>query len=675
VARIFVSYVGPDKPSVRRITTALRAAGHDPWLDEDGLLVGAPGLEFALRNAEFVILCLSKIARRGWSEAPSGAALRQRLRERKALILHARLDEVAPVYPFALRPHVDLFPDEQAFVQGMNRLVQTIETELTRRVNRDWTLQPERADSSSGHRAPDASEVRVLERANESAHRSPSSGEIRVFISYAHDTPAHASRVLALAQRLRGDGLDCMIDQFVLGGPPHGWAAWMEEMMRWTRFVLVVGSPVYLQRYELRENEGGQGAAWEGAILRRELYAQRTTNLRFLPLLFDAAPVATFLPEPLRDTTLHRLDADYVKLLRVLTNQPAVVATPIGRRPTLGASTLAITSTAPKPRSAARPVPAYLDAEIEMLSKRAEDLRARRDRLRASGIPAEDLDREYRDVRTQLRRGGQLRAGDFLGDGRYLLVRVLGDGGFGVVWEAHDHTDETRVAIKVLHANLAGDLQRRERFFRGAQAMMKLAHPGVVRVLEPKGEDGGYYYFVMELVRGDNLRKAVLAQRVQQDAIIPLILQIGEALAAAHSMGMIHRDVKPANILFDEHGNVKLTDFDLVGAFDTTGGTRTGTMGTVVYAAPECLHKPQDATARADVFGLGMTAIFCLSEQELTIDAYVSRAETLAQLNCTVSVRKVLERAVEWKPERRFADANEMVAELKKLGAEQTKSG
>lgn len=137
---------------------------------------------------------------------------------------------------------------------------------------------------------------------------------------------------------------------------------------------------------------------------------------------------------------------------------------------------------------------------------------------------------------------------------------------------------------------------------------MELQDPAVVRVLESRGEESGFHYFVMEYVPGGNLRDAVLGGRLTEDRR-NIVLSIGEVLAAAHSHGVVHRDIKPSNILLDGSGAPKLTDFDLVSAGDTPGGTRTGALGTVVYAAPECLDKPQEATARADVFGLGMTAI------------------------------------------------------------------
>src|SRR5262249_7152751 len=217
----------------------------------------------------------------------------------------------------------------------------------------------------------------------------------------------------------------------------------------------------------------------------------------------------------------------------------------------------------------------------------------------------------------------------------------------------------------VLHSSLAGDPLRQERFFRGARAMMHLAHPAVVRVLEPRGEDGGFYYFVMEFVPGGNLREAVLAQHVEKEELLLLILQVGEALALAHGRNMVHRDVKPANVLLDKRGAAKLTDFDLVGAKDTTGGTRTGAMGTVIYAAPECLERPQEATARVDVFGLGMTAIFCFAGKALTLSTLRNADSTITGLDCSPAVKKVLRCAVAWEPDARYVDASAMVSGLR----------
>lgn len=317
------------------------------------------------------------------------------------------------------------------------------------------------------------------------------------------------------------------------------------------------------------------------------------------------------------------------------------------------------------PSTTAKPVPIYPDAEVEALSKRLENARARKKRLRDSGIKADDLDREILELRRQLREGGQLRAGDALSDGRYLLVKTIGRGGFATVWEAYDCESDRRVAIKVLHSNISGDPLRRERFFRGALVMMSLMHPAVVHVLDPKGEEGGFCYFVMEFVPGGNLRDAVLQSRVDYQHRVALILQIGEALTMAHANHLVHRDVKPQNILLDAEGNAKLTDFDLVAARDTSGGTRTGALGTFVYAAPECLEKPQDATFCADVFGLGMTAIFCLSGEDLRPATFRNPALTIARLDCSIDLQKVLEQAVKWEPELRYADAAAMLMALR----------
>ena len=259
------------------------------------------------------------------------------------------------------------------------------------------------------------------------------------------------------------------------------------------------------------------------------------------------------------------------------------------------------------------------------------------------------------ELKRKLREGGQLQQGDSLGDdGRYYLLHQIGRGGFATVWEADDRKVGKRVALKVLHPHLAADPTRRERFFRGARAMEKTLHPGVVRVLVPYEEDAGFFYFVMELIEGVDLHRAVLAERMARDRVVRLILQAGEALIAAHEGGFVHRDVTPHNILLDADGDAKLTDFDLVAAAESTGGTRTGAMGKFLYAAPEVSSRPQDADARADVYGLAMTAIFCLYGADLPVRVIRKTEEFVAGLQCG-PLAPVLLKAIEAEPSDRYA--------------------
>ncbi|WP_158625135.1 protein kinase domain-containing protein [Corallococcus terminator] len=313
-------------------------------------------------------------------------------------------------------------------------------------------------------------------------------------------------------------------------------------------------------------------------------------------------------------------------------------------------------------------IPQYPDAQTRYLNSQLEGARARKKRLQASGANTTQVDQEILSLRRQVREGGQLRAGGWLGhDDRYLLIEAIGRGGFGTIWKSLDRVTQTIVAIKVLHTNLAGDPVRRDRFFRGARRMAELQHPAVVPVLEQHGEEGGFHYFVMEYVVGGNLQQAVLQGAVTPDNVIPIILRVGDALALGHSKGIIHRDVKPANILLNEQGNPLLTDFDLVGAADTTGGTQTGAMGTFVYSAPECLEQPQDADARADVYGLGMTALFGFHGAELPFHQLMRNPESfLEQLRCPQSLKNVLRRATSLERGERYKDAEEFIAELRR---------
>ncbi|WP_437321823.1 serine/threonine-protein kinase [Sorangium sp. So ce385] len=309
------------------------------------------------------------------------------------------------------------------------------------------------------------------------------------------------------------------------------------------------------------------------------------------------------------------------------------------------------------PAYARKRTPMYPDDETRTISHKLQIARIRKAELASVGASTAEVEREILDLRRQLRRGGQLKAGDSLGDGRYLLLNRVGRGGFAVVWEALDRNTATHVAVKVLHSDLAGDAIRRERLFRGAREMAALQHAAVVRVLEPHGEDDGYQYYVMELVTNGDLRRAVIERRVRFDDIFPIVFKVGDALAEAHARGMVHRDVKPANILIDASGEPKLTDFDLVNGAHTTGGTRTGALGTFLYAAPELLEHPQDADARADVYGLAMTAIFCLYGGDLPHLVWRDANQVIRGLPVSDGVKSVLQRATDWTKENRHSDA------------------
>lgn len=317
--------------------------------------------------------------------------------------------------------------------------------------------------------------------------------------------------------------------------------------------------------------------------------------------------------------------------------------------------------------------PRYRDEATRELGRRLQDTLSRRDQLLDEGRTDAALMQEIADIKRRLREEGQLKAGDVLGERPYKLIERIGSGGFADVWRAKMGAGGREVAVKVLHANLAGDPERVERFFRGARAMARLRHPGIVRILEQHGEDRGWHYFVMELVRGKNLRDAVLAGEVTQDQISRIVLAVGEALADAHRRGVVHRDVKPANILLDETGTSKLTDFDLVAVNESTAGTRTGAMGTFVYAAPELMHQPRNADARADVFGLGMTAIFCWYGRELPVDMVRTPEKFLSALACERAVRQVLSASINWEPEQRHKDASTFCEALRQARSKKTR--
>ena len=299
-------------------------------------------------------------------------------------------------------------------------------------------------------------------------------------------------------------------------------------------------------------------------------------------------------------------------------------------------------------------------ADLEL---RIEQARARRSRLEAAGEDTRAAIDELNGLRRALRDGRPLASGDIFDD-RFMVLEQLGAGGFATVWRALDQRTGAAVALKVLHAQHVHNAERRERFFRGARIMGQLDHPNIVKIVEPWASDGEYEYFVMQFVAGGTLRDTVLGGAMSMGRRVDALLVVASALAAAHQRGIIHRDVKPSNILIADDGTPYLADFDLVRAEDATGGTAGG-LGTVIYAAPEMMERAAEADARADVYGLGMTLAFVFYERDLTMDVIRNTDRMISELRTSEAIRMVIRTAISWNREHRFRSAAEFHAALK----------
>ena len=199
---------------------------------------------------------------------------------------------------------------------------------------------------------------------------------------------------------------------------------------------------------------------------------------------------------------------------------------------------------------------------------------------------------------------------------RYQPIEQIGTGGMATVWKARDTLLGRFVAVKRLLPHLAGDPEAAERFKREAQAAARLSHPGIVTVFDT-GEDPDGPFIVQELVEGTTLA-AHLAQSgpLGPEPVVDIVSQVAAAVDHAHGLGVIHRDIKPTNLIIEADGRVRLADFGIARTVDDPATiTSSGELvGTITYLAPEILAG-QPATAASDIYSLGAVTFELLSGQ------------------------------------------------------------
>ena len=259
---------------------------------------------------------------------------------------------------------------------------------------------------------------------------------------------------------------------------------------------------------------------------------------------------------------------------------------------------------------------------------------------------------------------------------RYQIIKSIGEGGMANVYLAYDTILERNVAVKVLRGDLANDEKFVRRFQREALQASSLSHPNIVEVYDV-GEDNGEYYIVMEYVEGKHLKNLLKKRgKLTIPEVIDIMLQVTSGLSIAHDSYIIHRDIKPQNIMILDNGLVKLTDFGIALAMNSTQLTQTNSvMGSVHYLPPE-QASGKGATLQSDIYSLGILMYELLTGKlpfrgENAVEIALKHLkETIPSIRKEIpdipqSIENIILKATAKNPKNRYADAREMHEDLK----------
>jgi serine/threonine-protein kinase len=264
-------------------------------------------------------------------------------------------------------------------------------------------------------------------------------------------------------------------------------------------------------------------------------------------------------------------------------------------------------------------------------------------------------------------------------DGRYVLAESLGSGGMAEVYLAHDDVLDRSVALKVMSGRYADDEEFVERFKREAQSAAALSHPNIVSIYDRGEAEDGTYYIAMEYLPGGTLKDRIL----KRGALAPrtaaaVALQIAEALRAAHAAGVVHRDIKPHNVLVTDTGDIKVGDFGIARAATSSTMTRTGSiLGTAHYISPEqAMGEP--VGQGSDLYSLGVV-LYEMLTGTLPYDAETSIGIAMKHVNGHLvpprelnpevpeGINAVTTKLLAKSPEERYADADELIEDLERV--------